>query len=107
VVPLGKHIYKREENARERERQNKKSEKQHRETPRSEKKEELLQGVIFLASHGEPMLEQVYPEELESVKRTHSGAGEQCEEEGAAERQLLCTDCKPSAPLTVGQRTQE
>lgn len=49
------------------------------------------------------MLERVYPEELVyPMKRTHAGAEEQCEEEGAAQRQLLCTDCNPPVPLRVG-----
>lgn len=38
----------------------------------------------FPEDHKKPMLEQVYPEELESMKNAHTGAWEQCEEEGAA-----------------------
>jgi len=33
-----------------------------------------------------PMQEQVYPEGLQPVRRTHTRAGEKCQEEGAAER---------------------
>ena len=32
------------------------------------------------------MQEQVYPEGLQPVGRTHTGVGEECKEEGAAER---------------------
>lgn len=54
------------------------------------------------AVHGEPMVEQVYPEELDPMVSNHAGLGKQCKEEGAAERQLLCTDCNTPAPLRVG-----
>lgn len=47
---------------------------------------------IFTTAHEELMLEQVFPEELEPMKRIHTGAGERCEEEGTTERQPLCTD---------------
>jgi len=36
---------------------------------------------IFLASHGVIVPKQAYPERLQSMERTHTGAGEKCEEE--------------------------
>lgn len=48
---------------------------------------------IFPAAQGEPMLKQVPLEELAPMKGIHTAAAEQCEEEAAAERQQLCTDC--------------
>lgn len=37
------------------------------------------------AAHGERMLELVYPEGLQHMRRTRSGAGEKHEKEGAAD----------------------
>lgn len=37
------------------------------------------------AGHGMPTLEQVYPEGLQAPERTHTGAWEKHEEQGAAE----------------------
>jgi len=48
-------------------------------------------GAGFLAgtvAHGEPLLEQSVPERLYPMERTHTGAGENCEEEGVAGMQL-------------------
>lgn len=56
----------------------------------------------FSEDHGKPMLEHVYAEELESMKRTEAGAWEQREEEEAVERQLLCTYCSPQCAAQGG-----
>lgn len=46
----------------------------------------LHTGADGLLPERKPIVEQVYPEGLESMQRTHTGAWEKCEEEGLAER---------------------
>lgn len=60
---------------------------------------------IFATAHEELMLERIFPEELEPMKRIHTGAGERCEEEGTTERQPLCTDC--NLPCSTQGATEE
>lgn len=57
----------------------------------------------FPEDHGKSRLEQVYPEELKSMKSTHTGAWEQREEEGAAGWELDCCvlTAAPSVQLRV------
>jgi len=56
-------------------------------------------------ANGKPMLEQVYPQGLQPVGRTHAGAGDKCEEEGVAERNCygLTMAPIPHPPSTTRQ----
>ena len=45
------------------------------------------------------MQEQAYGEGLQPVERTHGGAGEKCEEDGATERRCYRLTATPHSPL--------